>query len=160
MFSLYFTSPTWGMMSLQQIKDNIQAYLNEDAQAPYKVVIGTDSHTHYDQTVFVTALVIHRVGKGARFFFRKSRNKPLLDLRHRIYRETELSLDVIEKLKENGLLDLVTDWPFEIHVDIGRNGETRKLIHEIVGWIQAVGYVAKIKPDSFGANSVADRYTG
>ncbi len=47
----------------------------------------------------------------------------------------------------------------EIHVDVGNNGPTRSLIKEIVGMIEGMGFVAKVKPDSFGASRVAHRHT-
>lgn len=156
---LFFTSPSWGILSLDQMADHIKLFLQEDPHATYKIVIGTDSQTSNRTTLFVSALIIHRVGKGARFFFGKKKSKPIYDLRHRIYKETELSLALIDQLKENKITDLVAEWPLEIHLDIGKQGETRMLIQEVVGWVTAVGYVAKIKPYSYGASSVADKFT-
>lgn len=159
-FSLYFTSPSWGKMTLPEVTENIKSFLQEDPKAKYKVVIGTDSDTNQKHTLFVTALIIHRIGKGARFYFRKEKYKPIMILAHRIYRETELSLDFVDMLKKNGLANLLADWPMEIHIDIGQQGETRSLIQEVVGWVTSLGYVTKIKPYSYGASSVADRFTG
>lgn len=156
---MFFTSPTWGILSLTQMTDHIKHFLQEDPQSNYEIVIGTDSQTSNRMTLYVTALIIHRVGKGARFFFGKKKSKPIFDLRQRIYTETELSLDLIEVMKENRITDLVADWPIEIHLDIGQQGETRMLIQEVVGWVTAVGYEAKIKPYSYGASSVADKFT-
>lgn len=155
-----FTSPSWGTLTLEEVTDNIRSYLKEDQHAHYKLVIGTDSHTSSQHTFFVSALIIHRVGRGARFFFRKLKTRRMPELRHRIYKETQLSLELIELLKEKGITNLLAEWPVEIHIDIGQQGETRKLIQEIVGWVSSVGYTAKIKPYSFGASSVADRFTG
>lgn len=155
-----FISPSWGSMSLEEVTENIRSFLQEDTHARYKLVIGTDSHTGSRNTIFVTALIIHRVGRGARFFFRKIKARRMPDLRQRIYKETQLSLELVEKLKEKGITELVAEWPIEIHLDIGNQGDTRKLIQEIVGWVTSVGYTAKIKPNSFGASSVADRFTG
>jgi hypothetical protein len=157
---MHFTSPTWGVLTLDEVTTHIRSYLREDQHSRYKLVIGTDSHTDARHTDFVTALIVHRVGRGARFFFRKIHSRRIPDLRHRIYRETELSLELIELLKKHGITDLLAEWPVEIHLDIGQQGETRMLIQEIVGWVTSVGYTAKIKPHSFGASSVADRFTG
>jgi predicted RNase H-related nuclease YkuK (DUF458 family) len=156
---MQFMSPTWGMLSVEQMIRLIETYLEEDPKAPHKIVIGTDSQTTRQATTFVTAVVIHRVGKGARFFFRKQRHKPMFDLRHRIYRETELSLQLVDVLNAKGMAALLSAWPLEIHIDIGQKGDTKALITEIKGWVTSVGYVARIKPDSFGASSVADRFT-
>jgi predicted RNase H-related nuclease YkuK (DUF458 family) len=152
-------SPTWGMLSIDQTVNHMKSFLEEQPKAPHKIIIGTDSHTTNQATTFVTAAVIHRVGKGARFFFNKHSTMPIFDLRHRIYRETELSLKLIELMNDRGLSDLTSVWPLEIHIDIGLKGETKSLITEIKGWVTAVGYVPRIKPESFGASSVADRFT-
>jgi len=47
----------------------------------------------------------------------------------------------------------------EIHLDVGRSGETRELIREVVGMVAGSGFDAKIKPESYGASSVADKHT-
>jgi len=44
----------------------------------------------------------------------------------------------------------------EIHTDIGQVGETKEMIKEIVGMVKGNGFEVKIKPESFGATSVAD----
>jgi predicted RNase H-related nuclease YkuK (DUF458 family) len=158
-FFLYFISPSKGTISLDQMKNDIEAYVQQDPEAAYKIVIGTDSHTSGYSTVFVTALIVHRVGRGARFYFRKKKIKAMKDLRHRIYHETELSLELMDLLQKQWMHELLNRWPLEIHIDIGPNGDTKHLIQEIVGWVTSVGCVAKIKPHSFGASSVADRFT-
>ncbi|MEB3102448.1 ribonuclease H-like YkuK family protein [Ferviditalea candida] len=156
---MHFTSPTRGIMTIHEMTENIRDYIQEDPHARYKLVIGTDSHTNRQGTVYVTALIIHRGGKGARLFYRKLRTKPMMDLRYRIYRETELSLEAVRLLNQNGINKLLLDSPVEIHADIGNNGDTKKLIQEIVGWITSIGYIVRIKPYSFGASSAADRFT-
>lgn len=152
-------SPTFGLLKAETVIEQIYSYVSDDTKATYKLVIGTDSHTTKRGTTMVTALIIHRVGKGARFYFRKVRTRPMPDLRMRIYKETELSLDMITMLMKLGLSDICAKWPLEIHVDIGQQGETKALIQEITGWITSVGYTVRIKPDAFGASSVADRFT-
>lgn len=155
---MIFVSPTWGSVTIDNMVEQLHAYVKDDPNAAYKLVIGTDSHTTKRSTTLVTALIIHRVGRGARFFYRKLNSRPLHDLRSRIYRETELSLELVEHLNKNGMSDLLHTWPLEIHIDIGQKGETKVLIQEICGWVTSVGYEARIKPLSFGASSVADRF--
>lgn len=156
---MQFISPTWGALTIEEMVKHMNIYLEEDPKSQYKVVIGTDSQTTRQSTIFVTAVIIHRIGKGARFFFHKQRHRPIHDLRHRIYAETERSLNTVELLHANGWSDLLSRWPLEIHIDIGQQGDTKTLITEIKGWVTSVGYVARIKPESFGASSVADRFT-
>ncbi|AQS54454.1 ribonuclease H-like YkuK family protein [Novibacillus thermophilus] len=154
-----FVHPRKGRMSLEEMMEDIRSFLQEDTKAYYKIIIGTDSQTSEKQTVFVTAVIIHRVGKGARFYTRKWRSEPIRNLRYRLYRETGYSLELMEQLKEEGLLNDLLEWPVEIHLDVGRQGESRKIIQEVIGWVTAVGYTVKIKPEAYGASTVADRFT-
>ncbi len=126
----------------------------------YKLIIGTDSQATYEEKVcFVTAVIIHRVGKGGRYYFYKHTQKYLGSLRQRIYYETYLSLEVASrltaKMAENGESNL----NIEIHLDVGEKGDTREIIKEVVGMVIGSGYAACIKPDSYGASKVADKYT-
>jgi predicted RNase H-related nuclease YkuK (DUF458 family) len=139
--------------------EGIQAYVREDEAAEYKVVIGTDSQTRNTETLFVTAIIVQRIGRGALFYYTRFQHRAIKELRYRIYRETEYSLTCVEMLKEEGFFRFFSNFPMEIHLDVGQKGETRKLIQEVVGWVTSVGYTAKIKPDSYAASAVADRFT-
>lgn len=154
-----FYHPRKGKCSLEQMMEEIQTYVREDPESDYKVMIGTDSMTRNLETVFVTAIIIQRMGRGALFYYTKHYHRAMRDLRYRIYRETEYSLSCVDLLKENGFFQMVTDLPMEIHLDVGQQGETRKVIQEVVGWVTSVGYEAKIKPESYAASAVADRFT-
>ena len=48
---------------------------------------------------------------------------------------------------------------FRIHCDIGRSGKTSVLIKEVVSWVTSQGYVCLIKPDSYAASGIADKYS-
>lgn len=156
---MHFMNPSLGKISLDEIIADIKNYLLEDPSATYKIVIGTDSQTSSKSTVFVTVLIIHRVGKGTRFYYLKRRKEQYRNLYQKIYYETQLSLELMDLLKDHGMTALIAEWPIEIHLDIGTRGETKKLIHEIHGWVSSLGYDVKIKPESYGASAVADRFT-
>jgi predicted RNase H-related nuclease YkuK (DUF458 family) len=159
-FAMIFTSPTWGKMTLEGAFGHIISYVNEQPNEQYKLIIGTDSHAYYEkEIIFVTAIIIHRVGKGGRYFFRREKQRYLESLRQRIFFETSMSLDVASRftalLAENGYSDLNV----EIHLDVGEKGDTKELIREVVGMVIGSGFDARIKPDSYGATKVADKYT-
>lgn len=157
---MLFTSPSRGQVSFQDLFEDLVGYTNEFPDESYKLIIGTDSHSFLnDCVIFVTAVVVHRIGKGGRFYYHKQKTKYMESLRQRIYYETFLSLEVAtrltEKLAQNGDHQLNV----EIHLDVGEKGETRNIIKEVVGMVIGSGYQACIKPDSFGATTVADRFT-
>jgi predicted RNase H-related nuclease YkuK (DUF458 family) len=156
---MVFFHPRKGKYSMKMMIQEIKAYLEADCNRDYKIMIGTDSQTRSKETLFVTAIIIQRIGKGALFFYTRKTQPAMKDLRYRIYRETEYSLHCVDKLKENGFFRLAENIPMEIHLDVGQRGETRKVIQEVVGWVTAVGYEVKIKPESVAASTVADRFT-
>jgi uncharacterized protein len=155
---LNFISPTKGTLSFDRMFRDIVAYVNDDPDASYKLIVGTDSQVR-DSVHFVTAIIIHRRGKGARYFYTRSEQNFIDSLRQKIYYEASLSLGVgsrlAERLAQNGCAKL----DVEIHLDVGLHGETRELIREVVGMIVGSGFDAKIKPDSYGASKVADKHT-
>jgi predicted RNase H-related nuclease YkuK (DUF458 family) len=153
-----FINPTRGPLNFEQMFGDIVAYIQEAPEDRYKLIIGTDSQLG-DDVCFVTAVVVHRKGKGGRYYYRRDHERINRSLRQRIFYETARSLDVASrlaaKLAENGHADLNV----EIHCDVGRNGETKDLIREVVGMVVGSGFDARIKPDSYGASCVADKYT-
>lgn len=76
-----------------------------------------------------------------------------------MYEEAAMSLEMAETILALFHNDGITKYDLEIHVDIGEVGSTREMIAEIVGMVRGSGYAVKIKPDSFAASKVADRYT-
>ncbi len=155
-----FYSPTKGNMSFDAVFEDMISYMNQNYQETYKLIIGSDSHAYLDEGItFVTAIVIHRVGKGGRYYFTKQKKRFMESIRQRIFYETSLSLEVASRLTENLSNNGYADLNIEIHLDIGEKGETREIIREVVGMVIGSGYDARIKPDSYGATKVADKYT-
>lgn len=155
---MYFINPSTGRMTLDQVFENIISYIEEEPEYSYKLIIGTDSHVK-DDICFVTAIIIHRVGKGARYYYRRTYQRKIKNLRQKIFTETSLSLEVVDIIKSKLDKTEYRDLDLEVHVDIGENGNTRELIREVVGWVIGSGYRIKIKPEASGATKVADKYT-
>jgi len=153
-----FISPTRGRLDFDGLFEDIVRYMQEAPDCRYRVIIGTDSQ-FAEETCFVTAIIVHREGKGARYYYTRDREHVSRSLRQRIYYETSRSLAVASlltaRLSENGYADLNV----EIHLDVGENGQTRDLIREVVGMVVGSGFNARIKPYSYGASKVADKYT-
>ncbi|MBX6394639.1 MAG: ribonuclease H-like YkuK family protein [Alicyclobacillaceae bacterium] len=155
-----FWNPSRGSLDLEQVVADIVDFMKEAPAETYRLIIGTDSQNHPAQgtTTFAVAIIIHRVGKGARYYFRRESHRLIRSLSQRLYAEAAMSVELGEQvqryLREAGALQDI-----EVHLDIGEEGASRQLIREVVGWVTSSGYTAKIKPDSFGASKVADKYT-
>lgn len=156
---MQFISPTKGPLSFDRMFDDLVAFIHDDPEATYRLIVGTDSQVSPDETTFVTAVIIHREGKGARYYYHRRRQPWAWSLRQRIFFEASLSLGVAGQLAERVAETGVSSLNVEIHLDIGHRGETRDLIREVVGMIAGSGFDAKIKPESYGATKVADKHT-
>jgi len=160
---LEFNSPSKGGVSVSEMTNDISGFVNEEPNSYYRLVIGTDSQIKringHSECEYVTAIVIHRRGKGAKYFWRREKAKPMV-LRDRIYDETTRSLQTAHELVPD-LRKAVSavKYDLEIHIDVGPIGPTREMIREVVGMVNGNGYVAKTKPDSWAASSVADKHT-
>lgn len=155
-----FQSPTHGQVDLEKLKNIVSSYMAVDKKAKYEIIVGTDSQKMekggYD---FVSALVIHRIGFGGIYFWKRVIDKKKMALKERIYREATMSLETSENFVTLFKMNGISRYDIQIHVDIGPNGETKDMISEISGMIRGSGYEVKIKPYSYGASKVADRYT-
>ncbi|MCK4520363.1 hypothetical protein KAT95_00630 [Candidatus Parcubacteria bacterium] len=166
----YFYNPSRGNLLLKQVIEELFSYMKEKPERFYDVIVGCDSSSQ-EEPSFPVVLVILRKGEGGRFFLKKVgyKNRKFYNYHQRILEEVYLSCELalflkedIEKmakeLSEQGFS--FSNYQFRyIHADIGERGQTRDMIKEVVGLIQGNGFEAKIKPESFVASSVADRFT-
>ncbi|HHT43805.1 MAG TPA: hypothetical protein GX014_10465 [Firmicutes bacterium] len=152
-----FISPTKGRLTFDEVFADVMEYASEKPEESYRLIVGTDSQIR-DGTCFVTALIVHRKGKGGRFFYTRCYEDHVRSLRQRIFYEASLSLSVASRLAEK-LSESGHELDMEIHLDVGTNGATKSLVKEVVGMVNGSGFLCRIKPESYGASSVADRYT-
>ncbi len=159
MEKLLFNSSYGVKMDPKQVSGEIINFMKADDKRSYKIFIGTDSEkTSATSADFVTAIVVHRVGNGGRYFWRRIYLENFYTLRDRILREVLISLDIAKEFLQHFQGDNVPKFDFEIHIDVGENGATRTMITELVSMVRANNYEARTKPDSCAASNVADRH--
>jgi predicted RNase H-related nuclease YkuK (DUF458 family) len=155
-----FTASSGARLTAEQVVAALAAFMQESHTHTYKVTIGSDSEAMADKRAdFVTAIVIHRVGNGGIYFYRRIvGDKKFHTLRDRIYNEVLLSLEIAHHFLRVAKEAALPHFDFEIHVDVGTEGATRSMLQELVGMIRANNFIAKTKPDSYAASKVADRH--
>lgn len=158
---MYFISPSKGKMHFSEMMTDIIKYIKDLPTSAYKIIIGSDSMVR-NETCFITAVIVHRLGKGARYFYHKKTQRKIKSLRQKIFYETALSLEVgglVHKYFADFGFEDPDDMNVEIHIDVSVHGETKDLIREVVGMVTGSGFRAKIKPEAYGASTVADKHT-
>lgn len=163
-----FHSETHGELKLNEVINYIQFFLEENPESEYSLVIGTDSQEKTEGpngerfATLITAVVVHRKGFGGKYFWYREKALQIHSLREKIYAETFASLDfatLFVPLLKKSLNGKAPKYNLEIHVDVGEHGDTRAMIKEVVGMVTGNGFVAKTKPESYGASYVADKHT-
>lgn len=146
--------------TVEEVVDSAVNFMKQDPQRSYKIMIGTDSALYNSTDAdFVTAVVVHRVGNGARYFWRRSELKNFHTLRERMTKEAMISLEIAQSIFGYLKKAEAPDFSFEVHVDVGTVGETKTVVQDLVGLIRANNFEVKTKPESYAASNVADRYT-
>ncbi|OGZ89956.1 MAG: hypothetical protein A2599_03400 [Candidatus Staskawiczbacteria bacterium RIFOXYD1_FULL_39_28] len=167
----HFFSPSKGNLNLEQVISEIFGYMGEFPEKKYEVIVGCDSPST-DKPFFPIAIVILRQGAGGRFFLKKMHYddnfmKRFVFWKNRILQEVYLSCElalslreVLEKENPSTGSGRAFKYDFQyIHADVGETGKTKEMVKEVAGLIKSNGFEPKIKPYSFAASNVADRYT-
>jgi len=157
-------------MSFEDIVEYTLNFIRKDPNGIYTLAIGTDSQTKEDITIFISAIMIYKQGKGAWGCMSKYIHpRRISNLREKISIETYLTQQIASKFTPDILDDIIniiipyidkgSEFHHEVHIDVGKNGDTRKLINEMTSYFAGMDFEPKIKPYSFAASSYADRFT-
>lgn len=144
----------------------IGEFIRENLDSSYDITVGTDSQ-NADHTKMVEVIAVHRVGEGGLYFYRIEHLPKITSLKQKITTETARSLELADGLVDDLALYLLEHdididdlaVSFKIHCDIGNYGKTKALITEIVSWVTSSGYSCEIKPDSYCASGIANKYS-
>ena len=153
-------------ISKPEIIQRIAEYILKEPKAQYEITVGTDSQNH-KSTKMVEVIAIHRTGQGGLFFYSAEYIRKISNLKQKINEETLRSLNAADGILD-GLEEILfdhelflddIDLSFQIHCDIGKAGKTNVLIQEITSWVQSYGYLCCIKPYSYAASGIANKFT-
>lgn len=149
-------------LNFEEIIEELEKFIALKPEAKYQIVVGSDSASSTEVRL-VTAVAIHRIGNGGRYYWTRSEIFQCPTLRDRIYKETMQSIALMQELK--GRLkdrlgeEFFWDNKITVHLDVGLIGPTRELVDTVVGMVKGYGFDVAIKPESFGAFVIADRHT-
>lgn len=155
-----YHSQTYGQLKFKDVHNKILNYIESQPENRYRIIIGADSQEKKGgKTDFVTAIIVHRIGAGAIYFWERNVDAKKRVLKQRILEEASLALNTAQEFLDSFRQNGIKSYEFEVHVDIGKKGPTREVISEVVGMIRGSGFNVKTKPEAYGASKVADRHT-
>jgi uncharacterized protein len=144
--------------SIDEVIQEIINFIKQDEDMEYRLIVGSDSLHRTKKTTFSTAIVIHRVGKAARFWYTKYtiENYPRAIV-PRIMKEVGDSIEIISYLQNSDVYQYVEEDNWQVDIDCGNNGQSEKVIKEALSYVKAMGFNGEIKPNACVGSHVADR---
>jgi len=122
------------------------------------IYVGSDSMLGSLSCTFAITICMHmNHGEVANYYFKKFKadKHHYVDLRTKITEEINIAINTALNIKEK-----FPNAHIEVHADVGKTkrSRTREFVDFIRGWVTGVGFVCKIKPESW-ASSIADWHT-
>ncbi|MGC8981564.1 MAG: ribonuclease H-like YkuK family protein [Minisyncoccia bacterium] len=142
-------------LTKERLINEIKDFIFKDNRYQYKILVGTDSENFDKGIEFISVIVVHRVGYGARYFWKRIYSNKKDDLYSRLWKEAIYSLDISKELLRF-LIKEKLNFQFEVHLDLGTNGKSKSIIKELVNLIKGHGFDVKIKPEAYAASKIAD----
>jgi predicted RNase H-related nuclease YkuK (DUF458 family) len=152
-----FHSPTKGPLHKEAVFSMIEQTVSRVADQ-YEIIVGADSQLRSHGTSFAVVIALIHIGHGGTFFYHKFWERRLSSLQQRIYSEAIYAVGLASELREYLKMQNL-EVPIRLHFDIGRNGPTNKFINYLLHMAHANNFAANIKPDSFCASTIADKFT-
>jgi len=163
--NINFFSPHGKTASLKETVNEIVSFISKDPKGKYKIIVGSDSSVFglepFSSSI-ITVIIAWRIGKGATYFWTRSKKQMFYSLHDRIICEAMESITLAQEVRSHLVALLGHDFLWdgsEIHVDVGTEGESRVFIREVTGLIRGFDFVPVIKPEAWCASTVADRHT-
>jgi predicted RNase H-related nuclease YkuK (DUF458 family) len=127
-------------------------YLDTHKDYDVKMYLGCDSQTKADKTTYATTLVFHVESSGCHIIYKKEVVPVIRDMWNRLWKETELSVAAALYLRESGIeIDTI-----DLDYNIDPIHESNRLVKAAVGYVESLGFKARVKPELLPAVYAAD----
>jgi len=138
-------------LTTEEVFESIKDYVDKGGT----IFVGTDSMLRHDYCKFASVIAIHSNDLKVANYFYKKKNLPANQykmLQNKIFEEVDCSIQIAKEFAD--------EFPYakiEVHVDVGRTNRSRTRIYVdmLKGWVTGMGYLFKIKPQSW-ASYIAD----
>ena len=123
------------------------------------IYVGADSMLNSKVCSFASVIAFHDSAQNvAKYYYKKIKSKEVkyTDVKLKILEEVNLAVQCA-----HFIITFCPDARLEIHVDIGtkKANLTSKFYSLIKGWVDGLGYILKVKPESWASSSIADWHT-
>jgi len=116
--------------------------------------VGTDSQSVAKQTQYATVIAYRLGNRGVHYIVHKIGVPKIKDLWTRLWKETEMSIKIAEKMKKA--------LGIEVQIDMDYNEDesfkSNRLVNASRGWANSLGYQVNMKPNIQVATRAADHH--
>jgi predicted RNase H-related nuclease YkuK (DUF458 family) len=115
--------------------------------------IGCDSQNTKRSTTYATVIVLYNRGRGGHVVYTVESIPRINDRFTRLWREVEQSIELAEMLKAEGIQK-----PVSIDLDLNPDPKykSNQVLRSALGYVEAMGYTPRCKPNAMVASYVAD----
>ena len=117
-----------------------------------EIHIGTDSQNKRHETKYATVIAYRYGTNGVHYIVSKHCVPKIRDMFIRLWKETEMSIEVAEWLSQHINVKLQIDMDYNSDEIF----ESNKLLSSCQGWASSLGYKVNVKPDNQIATRAAD----
>tara|TARA_Y100000768_G_scaffold370061_1_gene335552 strand:+ start:4633 stop:5091 length:459 start_codon:yes stop_codon:yes gene_type:complete len=117
-----------------------------------EVHVGTDSQSLAKMTQYITVIAYRYGNRGVHYILKKNGVPQIKDLWTRLWKETELSIDIAESIKKS--LNVIPE--IDLDYNENENFKSNKLVNASKGLANSLGYKVNIKPHIQIATRAAD----
>ena len=117
-----------------------------------EVHVGTDSQSLAKITQYITVIAYRYSNRGVHYILKKNGVPQIKDLWTRLWKETELSIDIAETIKKS--LNIIPE--IDLDYNENENFKSNKLVNASKGLANSLGYKVNIKPHIQIATRAAD----
>ena len=133
------------------VADYVKFYLAKHKNQSLNLYLGCDSHNRL-RTTYATTLVFNIGSTGCHVIYQKEIVPLIADMWTRLWGEAERSVETALYLREHGIeIDTI-----DLDYNIDPAYKSNKLVSAAVGYVESLGFKARVKPELLPAVYAAD----
>ena len=137
------------------VAEYVKSYLNFHKNQSINLYLGCDSHNRL-KTTYATTLVFNVGYIGCHVIYKKEMVPIIQDMWTRLWGEAERSVETALYLRKNGIEIDTIDLDYNINPEF----KSHKLVSAAVGYVESLGFKARVKPELLPAVYAVDHLVG
>ncbi len=135
-----------------ELANYVKKYLRDHNEFNVEIYLGCDSQTKGINTIYATTVVFHIGETGCHVIYKKDVVPVIKDMWTRLWAEAENSVKTALYLREHGI-EITT---IDLDYNSDPNKASNRLVSTAVGYVESLGFKARIKPDLLPTAHAAD----